>query len=75
MNELFEKYFHDQDGFSNLFYSPTTDEWIEQVENMPGIVFPADYKAFLKLTNGFGGFVGESHIVFNPVEKITEQTE
>jgi cell wall assembly regulator SMI1 len=75
MNELVEKYFHDQNGFQNLFYSPATDERIEQVEKKLGIEFPADYKAFLKLTNGFGGFVGESHIIFNPVEEIIEQTE
>lgn len=75
MKELIEQYFHDQAGFRNRFYRPTSEERIERVEKQLGIVFPTDYKAFLKYTNGFGGFVGESAITFNKVEAIIEQTE
>lgn len=75
MLDLISKYFHDITDIRNEFNEPATDEQITLLEKQLGIILPADYKDFLKVTNGFEGVVNEFVVSFEPVDNIYQSTE
>lgn len=45
---------------------------IDQCEQAAGIVFPADYRALLRATNGFNGYVGRAYLMLWSVPELAE---
>ncbi len=74
MLNIISKYFHDTDEYQNAFNSPANDNDINDVEKQLGILFPYDYKDFLKFTNGFDGQIKEFIVSFDPVQNIYQST-
>ncbi len=68
-----EKYFINEEGEG--FNPPATAQQIAALENELGLVLPQDYKTFLLTMNGYEGVIGESYVVFEPVERIVECTK
>ncbi|KAF2483431.1 hypothetical protein BDY17DRAFT_310440 [Neohortaea acidophila] len=54
LNEKEDDDEHKQTVPESLFNAPATDEEIAQLEKKLGIALPDDFKAFLKISNGFG---------------------
>jgi hypothetical protein len=74
MIELIKKYFLDQADNANQLNPPATDQQIADLEKQLKIVLPADYKDFLKVSNGFAGTVNNFVVDIDPVDKIYEST-
>ncbi|KAI4663365.1 uncharacterized protein J4E78_003777 [Alternaria triticimaculans] len=59
---------------TSLFHSPATDSQIEEAENRLNTTLPADYKTFLRLSNGFGSPwghpLGDLQTPLHPVDKL-----
>ncbi|KAI4606332.1 hypothetical protein J4E83_010140 [Alternaria metachromatica] len=57
-----------------LFHSPATDSQIEEAEARLNTTLPADYKTFLRLSNGFGSPwghpLGDLQTPLHPVDKL-----
>ena len=52
--------------------SGASDSSIRESEAKLGFNFPVEYIAFLKLTNGGEGFIGEEYAIFWNVEELAE---
>ena len=79
MNDLINTYLSDKPiandyAASNVFFPPAEISLIEMVEKSLGIKLPQDYVDFLLMTNGFDGMIGESYVVFEPIQKVEEYT-
>ena len=71
--DLIVKYFHDTEGCKNEFNPPATEEQIHEAETQLNFKFPDDYKEFLRITNGFDGFVNNWYVVLESTENIYER--
>jgi hypothetical protein len=74
MLELVNKYFHKADGEPNEFNPPASEEKLVELEKQLACSLPVDFKDFLKFTNGFEGMINEFVVIFDPVEKIYQET-
>ncbi|QNF34238.1 SMI1/KNR4 family protein [Adhaeribacter swui] len=75
MKSVIDQFFKNQVGFTNEFYPPGNLSQVLQIEQELDLTLPEDYKAFIKVTNGFKGFVGENYCTFNKLEELVEITE
>ncbi|KAI4684173.1 hypothetical protein J4E81_009052 [Alternaria sp. BMP 2799] len=59
---------------TTLFHSPATDSQIEEAEARLNTTLPADYKTFLRISNGFGSPwghpLGDLQTPLHPVDKL-----
>jgi len=59
---------------TSLFHSPATDSQIREAENHLNTTLPADYKTFLRISNGFGSPwghpLGDLQTPLHPVDKL-----
>ncbi|KAI4640840.1 hypothetical protein J4E93_008433 [Alternaria ventricosa] len=59
---------------TSLFHSPATDSQIEEAETRLNTTLPADYKTFLRISNGFGSPwghpLGDLQTPLHPVDKL-----
>jgi len=59
---------------TSLSHSPATDSQIEEAENRLNTTLPADYKTFLRISNGFGSPwghpLGDLQTPLHPVDKL-----
>jgi hypothetical protein len=74
MTPTLEEFFYSKPDPDNNFYPPASSEEIAAVENRLNIQFSEDYRAFLKSSNGFEGFLNEFLAQLLPVERIEEET-
>ena len=74
MADFVSYYFTSAEG-ENLFYPPAKEDQIMLLESQLGIRLPDDYKDFLRVTNGFAGFVNEFYVDFDSVEKVCQSTQ
>jgi hypothetical protein len=72
---LIDEFFISRVDFTNRFFPPADDGEIEEAEEMLGIRFPPDFITFLRISNGFEGFVNTSYLRLIPVRFIYESTE
>lgn len=75
MADLLKKYFHDTADNANDFNLPATDEQISELEDQLQIQLPSDYKDFLRVTNGFAGFINHFFADFDSTDKIYQSTQ
>jgi hypothetical protein len=54
---------------------PVREDQIKILESELGFQLPNDYKEFLRLTNGFEGYIGDTHAIFEPAEEILNYTQ
>lgn len=55
------------------FQTPASNDVIDSFEKTSNMILPAEYKIFLKLTNGGEGFIGaNSYLILWPVEELIE---
>jgi len=59
---------------TSLFHSPATDSQIEEAEARLNTTLPADYKTFLRISNGFGSPwghpLGDLQTPLQPIDKL-----
>ena len=75
MIKLIAHYLENQDDYENQLNPPVDTTKIQEVEKELDFKLPEDYLAFLEITNGFEGFIGESYCQFLRLEEIVEFTE
>jgi cell wall assembly regulator SMI1 len=75
MTDFIRQYFFDQENADSIFNSHATEEQISELESVLGLQLPEDYKDFLRTMNGFEGEVGETLVIFEPVEHIEKATQ
>ena len=68
------KYFNRNSGDPHTFGDPASEGDIVFAESQLRIELPTDYRDFIKIYNGFEGFVNEFYARFEPIEKIYQLT-
>jgi hypothetical protein len=75
MLDFIERYFHSTDEGGMGSNVPASNEQISKLEDQLNLIFPNDYKEFLKFSNGFEGLINGFVVSFCSVEQIFQNTQ
>ena len=75
--KIISTYFKSNEGTidESSFAAPTNEVQLKTFEQIFFITLPPDYRNFLKITNGYEGFIGESYVNFSSINEIISYQE
>jgi len=71
---IIDQYFKGNASFTNKFFPGATEDDIDDAEEILKIKFPGDYREFLRISNGFEGFINQFYLRLIPVGFIHDDS-